>query len=177
VSKLRTMIDKIIDDKIVALKANEPKPVTSVPVGTVVQSLLTEAEFTAEAGTSWVLADGRTVAGTTYATVTKRTTVPDLRGAFLRGAGTRAANTAWAGGAVNAFVEDSTKRPTTAFTVSVPDPTAHNGNIRGIAGSSISPVAGEAYLFPGASTKSITGGGDAETRPKHYTVNHFIKVN
>lgn len=57
------------------------------PIGTVIHSLLTEAEFQAEKGstTEWILADGRDVTGSAYATLTGQTTVPDMRGRFLRG--------------------------------------------------------------------------------------------
>jgi hypothetical protein len=56
------------------------------PVGTVISSLLTEAQFQSERGTNWVLADGRTIASTTkFAQLYGSTTIPDLRGQFLRG--------------------------------------------------------------------------------------------
>jgi hypothetical protein len=57
----------------------------SQPVGSIVASMLTEAQFQGVNGTDWVLADGRSVAGTTYAVATGENTVPDLRGQFLRG--------------------------------------------------------------------------------------------
>lgn len=58
-----------------------------MPVGSVMHSLLTEAEFNSEIGSStyWVLADGRDVSGSAYATLTGNTTIPDMRGRFLRG--------------------------------------------------------------------------------------------
>lgn len=61
-----------------------------LPVGTIVDSMLTESQFQTEIGNLsapflWVLADGRNVAGSTYATVTGNTTIPDLRGIFTRG--------------------------------------------------------------------------------------------
>lgn len=55
------------------------------PVGMIVQSMLTEAQFQALNGTSWVLMDGRSVAGSSYATVTGSATIPDARGMVLRG--------------------------------------------------------------------------------------------
>lgn len=56
-----------------------------LPIGTIVSSMLTEAQFTAANGTDWVLADGRSVPGTSYANSISAN-VPDLRGVFLRGA-------------------------------------------------------------------------------------------
>ncbi len=155
-------------------------------VGDLRQSLLTEAQFATAAGAdaaNWVLADGRSVAGTAYATIMGSANVPDLRGAFLRMAGTNASNGAWIGGPLNGYQEDSTARPKVAFTTdsqgnhhhsngaSGPEiksdgaPNWHSGYDRGDTGTA------------GAHTHTITGGGDTETRPKSYSVNYFIKVN
>jgi hypothetical protein len=152
-----------------------------VPIGTVVSSLIPIAQFQALHGTfsasgMWMFADGRDVTGSEYAKITGSKTVPDLRGAYLRMAGTNAARTGWNGGNANTYVEDSTKRPTTAFTGTFNDPRTNNGSARGITGSSAWSSA-EAYLYPGTSTVSITGGGDAETRPKTYAVNYYIRIN
>jgi hypothetical protein len=151
-----------------------------VPVGTVVSSLIPVAQFQALYGTfsakaPWVLADGRDVTGSEYAKVMGRNTVPDLRGAFFRGAGNNATQTGWAGGNINTYAEDSTKRPTTAFTTVVNDPLEHNGNTRGIAGAGWGT--NESYLFAGKSVRNVSGGGDAETRPKNYVVNYYVKIN
>jgi hypothetical protein len=55
------------------------------PVGTVIQTMLTEAQFLAEHGTSkWVRADGRNVTGSRYHSITGSTNIPDLRGYFIR---------------------------------------------------------------------------------------------
>jgi hypothetical protein len=55
------------------------------PVGMIVQSMLTEAQFQAINGTNWVLAAGQSVTGSQYATITGNSSIPDLRGMFLRG--------------------------------------------------------------------------------------------
>lgn len=60
-------------------------PATTAQVGDVVQSMLTEAQFQAIRGTDWVLADGRTAAGTEYNSITGNANIPDMRGQFLRG--------------------------------------------------------------------------------------------
>ena len=173
---MRGELTKLQQDDLPKLKAEvaaikaEPSP-----IGTIISSLLTEAEISGMTGV-WVLCDGRNVAGTTaYAKLTGRTTVPDLRGSFLRGAGTRTGNPTWAGGTLNTHVEDSTRVPRVDFTVMVNDPMQNSGNARGIAGSA-SYSAGEAFLYPGKSTPQVLG-GDAETRPKHYTVNYFVRVD
>jgi hypothetical protein len=54
-------------------------------VGDIIHSMLTEEQFILENGGGWILADGRDVTGSKYATVTGNTTVPDMRGQFLRG--------------------------------------------------------------------------------------------
>jgi hypothetical protein len=66
----RTLIKTIKDD---------------APVGAILHSNLTEAQFQAEQGAGWVLADGRSVTGSRYETVTGNANIPDLRGRFLRG--------------------------------------------------------------------------------------------
>lgn len=60
------------------------------PVGSIIHSMLTEAQFQTEIGNVsppflWILADGRSVLGSTYNTVTGNANAPDLRGTFLRG--------------------------------------------------------------------------------------------
>jgi hypothetical protein len=172
---MRAELTKLQQDDLPKLKAEvaaikaEPSP-----IGTVISSLLTEAEISGMTGV-WVLCDGRNVAGTAYATLTKRNTVPDLRGSFLRGAGTRTGVTGWAGGTVNTHVEDSTRLPRTDFTVTSRDPIRQGDSGRGIAGSA-SYAAGEAYLRPGLNTNRVDG-GDPETRPKHFVVNFFVRVD
>ena len=59
-------------------------------VGEIKTAMLTEAQFQLATSSDWVLADGRDVTGSTYATVTGNTTIPDLRGQFLRGLDTAA---------------------------------------------------------------------------------------
>jgi hypothetical protein len=53
-------------------------------LGDVKQSSLKPQEFYAENGTTWVLADGRSVIGSDWADLTLKTNVPDYRGLFLR---------------------------------------------------------------------------------------------
>lgn len=54
------------------------------PVGTVLDSLLTEAQFQALMGTTWILMDSRSVAGSMYAAITGASTMADARGVFRR---------------------------------------------------------------------------------------------
>jgi len=62
------------------------------PVGTVVQSILSLAQFQAEMGDlSWVLMDGSNIAGSTLSGLTGNVLLPDATGRFLRTAGGDAA--------------------------------------------------------------------------------------
>lgn len=61
----------------------------ALPVGSVVASMLTEAQFQAQTGSpspaTWILCDGRSIAGSLFQSVTGNTNVPDLRGIMIRG--------------------------------------------------------------------------------------------
>lgn len=62
---------------------------TNLPVGSLIYSMLDAAQFQGQAGPgeTWVLADGRSVAGqnTLYEKVTKTSQLPNLLGVFVRG--------------------------------------------------------------------------------------------
>ncbi len=163
-------------------------------VGSIQQSMLTEAQFATQLGAAeagkWVMADGRSVAGTAYATVTGNATVPDLRGAYLRMAGVNSTNAAWDGGTLNGWHDDTTRLPrNTAFTTSNPGGHTHSTSIMKTSSASGNIASGNIAFgdggnvaisnwtnAAGAHTHTITG-GDTETRPKTYSVNYFIKVN
>jgi hypothetical protein len=171
-------------------------------VGAIQQSMLTEAEFKSLLNVTeqakWCLADGRNVSGTKYATTTGRNTVPDLRGAYLRMAGVNATHTGWNGGTLNGYQEDNTARPRNVFTTNSTGNHKHwNGkteylddahvfeygkkalNRSGWVGGNTDGFAQglAATSTDGSHTHTITGGGDAETRPKSYSVNYFVKIN
>jgi hypothetical protein len=175
--------------------------VSTTPVGTIIQSVLTPQQFQTAMGadgSKWRLAAGGDCTGTAYATLTGATTLPDLRGSFLRMAGQSLSG--WDGGALNGFTEDSTARPKNAFTGSTNSAGVHTHGLwsrrmNAYSGAGYSPAAqtvGEGINAGGVTnvsgrwmdsdgshshTVQITGGGDAETKPKSYAVNYFIKVN
>jgi hypothetical protein len=170
--------------------------VTDAMIGDVKESVLTEPQFKSLLSTAdqlkWVLADGRDVTGSRYATVTGSNKVPDLRGAFLRMAGQNNANAGWNGGNLNSFQEDSTARPKTAFTATTSNDgthyhsfslaryfgaAAHDVNNYNPGGSRDGTTETTANAGAHTHNVTITGGGDTETRPKAYSVNYFIKVN
>jgi hypothetical protein len=166
---------------------------TSEPPGSITQSLLTEAQFNAALAAhqtgQWVLADGRNVAGTRYAQITGRNTVPDLRGAYLRMAGTNSTNSTWQGGTLNTFHEDTTRMPrNTAFTgsTSTNGNHTHDGVLRpdhncwnsgGCSGANLGTNNPSGAAGNHSHTVTISAGGDTETAPKTYVVNTFVKIN
>jgi hypothetical protein len=56
-----------------------------MPIGSVLHSMLTLAQIQSTYGTGWVLMDGSSCAGSSFATITGITTLPDATGRFLRG--------------------------------------------------------------------------------------------
>lgn len=163
-------------------------------VGDIIHSMLTEEQFILENGGGWVLADGRDVTGSKYATVTGNTTVPDMRGQFLRGKNnTRSdgqenpdgdvalgnqANDAmqritgqwqtprFAGGATNINNQTSVY----SLSIGTSRPGILDGTFRDSNLVTFDNSAGGKYKTDG------DGSGNGETRPKNITVNIFIKI-
>lgn len=143
-----------------------------LPVGTIIHSMLSTTQFASEYGSNWVLADGRSVAGSLYAQVTGISNIPDLRGGFLR-----------AKGATLNPDGDLALGTLTADKIRLHD---HTGPF---SGASSGPV----YNFDavGAATVTITNTGSQpknikksaipeggnETAPVSVTVNVFIRIN
>jgi microcystin-dependent protein len=176
-------------------------------VGAIQQSVLTETQFAVAAGhdaANWVLADGRSVAGSKYAQITGNANVPDLRGAFIRAAGQNAnSQSNWNGGTVGSWHNDTTRAPrNTAFSGTTSDPGNHthpvdtsrpgslsgaqwvDRNGYGFPGMQESTGSNRTYRDPnilvgaGGHTHTVTiAGGDTETAPVHYSLNTFIRIN
>lgn len=78
--KCLQQLEKNIEKKFQNLKLK------ALPTGTIIASMLELETFQKIAGNAWKPADGRKVsAKSKYATLTGKTTLPDLRGMFLRG--------------------------------------------------------------------------------------------
>jgi hypothetical protein len=151
-------------------------------VGDIVHSMLTEAQFQAERDGTWVLADGRSVVGDGYETITGNTNIPDLRGRFLRGKN-------------NGRVSGS--NPDGEFNLGQEQGDAFQGHehktLEGkIGGSGTSQMltitnVGNVSSYSNAaiplSTNQTVDGGQGtprestETRSANTTVNYFIKIN
>lgn len=143
-------------------------------VGDVVASMLTVEQFQALRGTGWVLADGGSYAGSRYAEITGRSSVPDLRGVFLRGKdhGRNA--------------EDGRGNPGGDFALGdyQPDEVGSHGHEVEIAdstdiGEQEVPVISEGTTSEEADPHNLrtTEDGGSETRPRNVTVNYFIRIN
>lgn len=54
-------------------------------IGSYAKSNQSEAAFQVDRGAGWILADGRSVVGSAYESLTGNSTIPDVRGRFFRG--------------------------------------------------------------------------------------------
>ena len=141
------------------------------PIGMIASAMLTEAQFQALNGTSWVLIDGRSIAGSDYANATGITTLPDARGMVLRGKNS--------GGSARGVRADGSQNPDGDVALGTFQSDQLGSHVHGIAvqnglGSGIQPVGAAGGSVSNWDT-GATGGN--ETRMKNITVNHFIKIN
>ena len=174
--------------------------VTTNPVGTVINSLLTETQFvTAYPGdaANWALCDGRNIAGTRLATILGRDTIWDLRGAYFRMAGTNAANASWQGGSLHAWQDDTTRMPRSAFSIGNAGTHTHAvkrgspGNFWDAANQqhnfsmdnelhgtyATNSDNGGTYVQNSGNHSHTINGGDTETKPKTFPINYFARIN
>lgn len=148
-----------------------------LPVGTVLHSMLTVAQFQAQYGTNWVLADGSSCTGTKYASVTGATTLPDMRGRFLRGKSHASGNNPDGDLALGAYTADRTgphnhqqtaRSGTSSVDAFIPAGVGL-GPVNTINATLVSENASGAL-----NTKNNSG---SETAPRSITVNIFIRIN
>jgi hypothetical protein len=139
-----------------------------LPVGSIIHSMLTEAQFQGQAGVGWVLADGRSVAGSTYATVSGNSTIPDLRGVFIRGKNNSRSD---------GNQDPAGERSIGAFQSDQNLSHSHTLNI-----NEVSNGAGGQFGFQETSQVSsfaigTSSSGGSEARPRNVALNIFIKIN
>lgn len=158
--------------------------VTGVPVGTVVASMIAPKEFARLVGdetnfdtrkSQWVPADGRSVAGSRYASA-MTSTVPDLRGLFIRGLN---------------YAEPDKNRLTDQPAWADPEPNRQPGSLQA---DSVSEhhhsFAGQHQVQTNGSSgfwaispqnyngvQSTSNFGGEETRPKNAALFYYIKIN
>lgn len=137
-----------------------------LPVGTVIHSMLTSAQFSTQYGDNWVIADGRVVTGSLYHSVTGSTQIPDLRGVFLRGKG--------------ATYNPDGDLALGTYTASKVGPHAHGVSWTNTGSPS---TASGTFVSSGTSsgggtfTQTTSSAGANETAPASITVNVFIRIN
>lgn len=136
------------------------------PVGTTIDSILTEAQFQNEFSSDWVLADGRSVAGSQYETVTGNATIPDFRGQFKRGK--------------NNGRSDGNENPdgdVALGTFQDMEIQSHRHRVFASTGAQSGSTQAENTSNSTAASYFTQNTGGNETRPKNITVNIFIKIN
>ena len=186
---LHASTKKYVDDEIAGI----PAATDLTPAGTVIYT----ARSTAPTG--YLAADGDAVTRTTYATLfsaigttygsgdgSTTFNLPDLRGEFIRGLDSgRGVDSGRTLGSAQA---DATALPDTDFTGSTNTAgnhnhsykeTAENNQNRGQGGSPVNQGAGTANTSSAGShshSVTISGGGDAETRPRNVALLACIKT-
>ena len=151
-------------------------------IGTVVASMLSETQFQTEHGTGWVLCDGQTVSGSAYATLTGRSSAPDLTGRFLRGLGGGSGGLGdpqgWTTGSPGSLTASSDGNhqheidSNGAYPFGSGTFTIQLGGFAGFA-------AGNRNLSEsnGAHTHPVTGTWATETRPDNVAFNFFVRID
>lgn len=143
-------------------------------IGEIKQSILTEGQMNVITS-DWVLADGRSVVGSSYSTLTGNNTIPDLRGQFLRGLDPS--------GTVDPDGGSRTLGETQLDSYKSHKHGSGTFNNYATVNGSFSSTQGTIGLHAGtqSSTNQVAttdaDAGDVETRPKNVSVNYFIKIN
>jgi hypothetical protein len=143
----------------------------SKPVGSVLYSILTEAQLQAIVGAGWILSDGRALLITDqFRIITGLTTAPDMRGTFQRAI---------------AGVETITGSIVPGSNPAHTHPFILTNNVAKITGSSndgVPPASGQQpkmtvdlSLSPGFLTIASSGG--SEFAPKYIVTNIFLRIN
>lgn len=133
-------------------------------IGEIRMAYLTQSQFQSEMGPGWVSADGRNVSGSSYATLTGASNIPDLRGVFLRGKDNGRGINPDGDLALGSYQGDSLE--------------SHNHIVRVTAGSnggSIPSTATSTTAYQQPYSTNASGGN--ETRPNCSTINYFIRIN
>ena len=160
------------------------KQMEALPVGTLVHSMLSLAQFQAQMGSNWVVADGTSSVGTDYNIITGFPTIPDCRALFLRGLDLGKGGDV--GRNLGTFQADSTA--SNGLTGNAVFGGGHGHTYTRSAGGSLIAASGSSWgvgTEPGVSvvgdgshshTLSI-GSSESETRPDNIAVYIFIKIN
>lgn len=135
----------------------------SLPIGTIVHSLLTESQFQEKLSTNWVLFDNRSIAGSLLSTLYGSSTLPDARGAVLRGKDHGLGRNPDGDTALGTYQADEYE--------------SHSHTIPYIASGGSGGTNRDLDPNVNPATMSSGSSGGNETRMKNITVNIFIKIN
>lgn len=148
-------------------------------IGEIKASMMTLAQFQAQFGTNWVLANGDSATGTAYATITGFTTLPDARGVALRGKnnGRADGNQNPAGDLALGTFEGDQFQGHTPNNISSSQVTPSGGTMGWMTGNGnggTQTAVNATLVSDGVNGTPRIG---SETRIKSVVVNYFIKVN
>lgn len=152
--------------------------VNATPLGSVVPSMLTEAQFQSYLGTGWKLCNGQSAAGTAYQTLTGFGTVPDVRACFLRGKKNSRADGKGRGteNALGTYTADDNDSHTHSTSITKNEVGKSNGTLDVESGSDrFNPIAS----FTASINCGLVTGASAwaEMRPDLSLINYFIRVD
>ena len=162
--------------------ADVPKPMpvgsyiiqNTQPLGTIIDSILTETQLNSNASGNWVLCDGRSIANSALATLASISVAPDLRGRYTAMAGV-------ANGLDAKVLNETLASEVKASDVALTDPghthtftisTASSGS-----GASAGLSNNTQNSTTGSNTTGITISAGDETRPETYVTNKFIRID
>jgi len=161
----------------------------AVPVGSVLSSMLSPADFATAVGdprsfspttNQWSPADGRSVGGSGYEATTSSSTVPDLRGLFLRGLNQFDAHM---GSRIDGF-EDPNGNTRRAGDTQADIVGTHSHRF-GFGPAGMSQLGNGPDIpvvhpnHPGVTANPLHTGtaGGAETRPRNSAVYYYVRIN
>ena len=148
-----------------------------LPVGSVIHSMLTEGQFQAQMGSGWVLSDGRSVSGSSYASITGASTIPDVRGTFLRAKDNGVGRNADGDLTLGTYTSDKFGSHTHIQNPHTHNITAFRGSNGGAFTVGINSLDTSNDVTSGSTTATNQSTGSNETSPKSTIVNVFIRIN
>ncbi len=147
-------------------------------LGEVKQSILSEAQFQARRGTSWVIMAGQDITGSDYHTTYSVSTLPNMLGKFPRvwtNAGSVDSGRAIGSDQVNANVEHRHR----IFVNGGATGALYQTLTGGFQNSGLAVGETNAFTFSSLEPDiaKTNNKGETEARPSNYSVNYFIRIN
>ena len=146
------------------------------PIGSIKMAMLTEAQMQAQAGETWVLADGRSVVGSDYATFFGVTNIPDFRGLFTRMKDNGAGIDETGDPALASYENDNVPYHTHPVSVNLNNAIRNTYSFGAASGTGErTPI--DTFTNPVFVQVTVNPDGAGDCRPRNMTVNFFIKIN